>query len=411
MNDIEMLASGNEERFFPMDMTKNTITEFKIEYPESRSRNAKIYGNQTNAIHIRVHIKITGTSSGSLNIPLKELRNHIYFYDSVSGKIIPNVNYSAGYYHHPTTYGPADSHSIAAFNAPGPYCIGRYFDVAQDITDENDAPEADSGVMVLDYYLQSLQNVSDTPIHLSLGACLFTAAAMAPVKYPDSKTVTSVSSGSNPPLKLTIEPTISYKEAAAWHLEPAEASPVTISTPDLSVKGMNKSNVHLFYQRYNAIYTGMSAAPVGGYHLKSAPRKTNGVALLNITSPDHNHGGTGCASALIRNDEKKYSKCINWFSSQDKVDLSIAGGTEIHSVSGSGTIRFDRQTPLFTLLPSDAGISFVCLILQVNDKDFTFSTQQQSNTAGVTFDIRDRFGHEQVVSVEFSADTGKPSVT
>ncbi|MOA05259.1 hypothetical protein D3C78_1248510 [compost metagenome] len=167
----------------------------------------------------------------------------------------------------------------------------------------------------------------------------------------------------------------------------------------------------MFYQRYNAIYTGMSTAPVGGYHLKSAPRKTNGTALLNITSPDGMHGGTGCASALIRNEEKKYSKCINWFSSHDKVDFSIAGGTEIHSVSGSGTIRFDRHTPLFTFTPSDAGISFVCLTLQVNDKDFTFSTQQHINTAGVTFDVRDRFGHEQVVSVEFSADTGKPSVT
>ncbi|MNV62799.1 hypothetical protein D3C71_1553630 [compost metagenome] len=93
------------------------------------------------------------------------------------------------------------------------------------------------------------------------------------------------------------------------------------------------------------------------------------------------------------------------------MDFSIAGGTEIHSVSGSGTIRFDRHTPLFTFTPSDAGISFVCLTLQVNDKDFTFSTQQHINTAGVTFDVRDRFGHEQVVSVEFSADTGKPSVT
>lgn len=392
------LDSVSSER---ADSDSDYIVEtFTIEYPESSAHEAKIYGNGRNSVHVRVNIG--GLKKNGVAVPKEEILKHIFLFDSNSKKLIPGFFGSAD---QPFTLpdefknSPLMSQSMVAFTKASAYNTARYPSSAA-----SEAPLASvsSDVMTLDYYVRSLSDCDET-IYLSLSGYYYTSKTL-----PGAGSITT-SANNSPPLKLSVEPKLDYRDPAVWALQ--SQSPATISSPAVVPHGILRENIEFFYTQHTLIYQGKGAA----HEPQISSRVINNHAMHQFGMYPMSRVDK-CGNADIDNEVSSdgitRTKKMYWFTPHTGVALHMSGGTYIRSTKNlSKFIQFERNFEFATFSPDGGhGVSLICVTLSVkHDKDFQLTDPQTVNTTQATIIIYDRFGHEELVRVAFDTVTGKPS--
>lgn len=410
MNDANFLGS-----FFNVDVSLSESTEpdsnyvvetFTIEYPESSGRDAKIYANGKNSVHVRINIG--GLKKNGVPVSKEEIQNHIFLYDSTSKKLIPTFAGKADQsFTLPETFkkSPLISQTVVSFREPGAYSLARYPSFA---ASEAQLASASSNVITLDYYVRSLSESHD-PIYLSLSGYYYTK----PKTLPGADSTTT-SNNNIPPLKLTIEPMINYREPAGWHVESAE--PVALSTPHMTVKGINRDNIHLSYQRHTLIYAKAAQSTSGNeLRLKAHVKSELGNShALKVGPPS---AMNKCGYAEVDDVNKKYSQEALWFMPMSAEKPHVTGGSVLAGfhkpdnitriVTLEGNIEFGGFAP-----SSEYGMTFICVKIRVNNEtNLQISDGKTINYPETIIILQDRFGHQQEVNVAFNVDNGVPSVS